>query len=69
VLDRHDDFGRDIVAPILQSLVTAGVAKRNLLSQLCYRRRRVPRLPRRVRTIPVVDVEQRSLAFYDEVAI
>ncbi|MGB6522997.1 MAG: IS21 family transposase [Candidatus Cybelea sp.] len=69
VLDRHDDFGRDIVAPILQSLVTAGVAKRNLLSQLCYRRRRVPRLPRRASNIPVVDVEQRSLAFYDEVAI
>ena len=69
VLDRHDEFGRDVVAPIMQSLVDAGVAKRNLLSQLCYRRRRVPRLPRRASRIPLVTVEQRSLAAYDQVAI
>lgn len=69
VLDRHDEFGRDVVGPILQSLVDAGVAKRNLLSQLCYRRRRVPRLPRRASHIPVVIVEQRPLASYDQVAI
>lgn len=69
VLDRHDEFGRDVVAPILQSLVDAGVAKRNLLSQLCYRRRRVPRLARRASRIPSVIVEQRSLASYDQAAI
>jgi len=69
VLDRHDEFGRDVVAPILQQLVDAGVAKRNLLSQLCYRRRRVPRLPKRSARIPVITVEQRSLAFYDQVAV
>lgn len=69
VLDRHDEFGRDIVAPILQSLVDAGVAKRNLLSQLCYCRRRVPRLARRASHIPLVVVEQRSLASYDQAAI
>lgn len=69
VLDRHDEFGRDVVAPIMQSLVDAGVAKRNLLSQLCYRRRRVPRLPRRASHIPLVIVEQRSLASYDQVAL
>jgi transposase len=68
VLDRHDEFGRDVVAPILQSLVDAGVVKRHLLSQLCYRRRRVPKLPRRSGSIPVIAVEQRALSFYDEAA-
>lgn len=69
VLDRHDEFGRDVVAPILQRLVDVGVAKRNLLSQLCYRQRRVPRLPKRSARIPVIAVEQRSLAVYDQVAV
>ena len=69
VLDRHDEFGRDVVAPILQSFVNAGVAKRGLLSQLCYRRCPVPRLSRRSTRIPAIAVEQRSLAVYDQVAI
>ncbi len=69
VLDRHDEFGRDVVAPILQKLVDAGVVKRNLLSQLCYRRRRVPKLAKRSRPIPLIAVEQRSLASYDQVAV
>jgi transposase len=69
VLDRHDEFGRDVVAPILEQLVGAGIAKRHLLSQLCYRRRRIPRLSRRSSRIPVIAVEQRSLSVYDQVAI
>lgn len=69
VLDRHDEFGRDVVAPLLQQLVDIGVAKRNLLSHLCYRNRRIPQLPKRSERIPVVAVEQRSLAIYDQVAI
>ena len=69
VLDRHDEFGREVVAAALQRLVDAGIAKRHLLSQLCYRRRRIPRLSRRFGRIPVVAVEQRSLSVYDQVAI
>ena len=69
VLDRHDEFGRDVVEPILQRLVDIGVAKRNLLSQLCYRQRRTPKLPRRSGRVPLIAVEQRSLAAYDQVAI
>jgi hypothetical protein len=69
VLERHDEFGRDVVAPILQRLVDVGVAKRNLLSQLCYRQRRVPRLPKRLAHIPAIIVEQRPLAVYDQVAV
>ena len=69
VLDRHDEFGRDVVAPILQQLVGAGVVKRNLLTQLCYRRRRVPRLRQRAGHIPAIVVEQRPLADYDRVAV
>lgn len=69
VLDRHDDFGREVVAPILRQLVDAGVAKHHLLSKLCYRRRRVPRLRPRSRPIPIIAVEQRSLSVYDEVAV
>lgn len=69
VLDRHDEFGRDVVAPILQKLVDVGVVKRNLLSQLCYRRRQVPKLSKRSRPIPLIAVEKRSLASYDQVAV
>lgn len=69
VLDRHDEFGREVVAAILQQLVDTGIAKRNLLTQQCYRRRCVPRLVRRSGCIPTVDVEQRSLAVYDQAAV
>jgi transposase len=69
VLDRHDEFGREVVAPVLERLLDVGVVKRNLLSQLCYRRRTVPRLPKRSGHIPVIAVEQRSLASYDQVAV
>jgi transposase len=69
VLDRHDDFGREIVEPILQQLVDIGVARRGLLSMICYRRRRIPRLRHRSGEIPAVMVEQRSLTVYDQVAI
>jgi hypothetical protein len=68
VLERHDEFGRDLVAAVLHQLVSAGIAKRHFLSQLCYRQRRVPRLPRRPGCVPVIAVEQRPLAVYDQVA-
>lgn len=69
VLERHDEFGREVVEAALQRLVNAGITKRHLLSQLCYRQRRIPRLPRRPGHIPIVTVEQRSLACYDEAAV
>jgi hypothetical protein len=69
VLDRHDEFGRDVVASALERLVDGGIVKRNLLSQLCYRRRCTPRLPKRSVRIPTVAVEQRPLAVYDRAAV
>lgn len=69
VLDRDAEFHHDVVAGALESLLAFKVVKRGVLSTLCHRFGGPPRIAAAsAGVLPHVDVEQRSLAVYDEVA-
>jgi hypothetical protein len=69
LLDRQREYGTDLVAGILESLVQLRILKRGALSRLCHRVGQTPRLDlEHIRPIPSIEVEQRSLAAYDEAA-
>jgi transposase len=69
VLDREKEYGADLVGGILESLLQCRLVKRGALSKLCHRLGKVPRLEVTTEiALPNIDVEQRSLATYDEVA-
>jgi transposase len=69
VLDRHAEYGDSTVAGALESLLQFSVIKRGTLTTLCQRFGGTPNIDTGASTrIPDVDVERRSLSFYDEVA-
>lgn len=69
VLEREKEYGRDLVAGILESLVQYRILKRGALSRLCHRVGKTPRIELTTSTaLPNIDVEQRPLAAYDEAA-
>jgi transposase len=69
VLEREEEFDRSVVAEGMESLLRLGLIKHGILSTWCYRLGTTPNLPPiSLADLPKVDVEQRSLAVYDEVA-
>jgi transposase len=70
VLEREKDYGSELVAGILESLVRHRILKRGALSRLCHRLGKTPHIniPSSTVLLPSIDVEQRSLAVYDEAA-
>lgn len=69
VLDREKEYGAQLVAGILASLLQYRILKRGALSRLCHRVGKTPRLDLpTTNPLPTIDVERRSLASYDEVA-
>ena len=69
VLERENEYEPAVVAAGMDSLLRFGIIKHGVLSTLCYRFGAIPKLPQlSIRPLPQVDVEQRSLAMYDEVA-
>lgn len=69
VLDREKDYGAALVCAALESLVQFKIVQRGALSRLCYRFGKTPVVQAESAVaVPRVEVEQRSLAVYDEVA-
>jgi hypothetical protein len=69
VLERDDEYERSAVTACLDSLLQLGLIKHGVLSTLCRRLGAIPKLPTlSVTDLPCIDVEQRSLSVYDEVA-
>ena len=69
VIERENEYEHSVVAAGMDSLLQFGVIKHGVLSTLCYRFGAIPKLPPiSIRQLPHFDVEQRSLAIYDEVA-
>lgn len=69
VLEHDAEFDHDIVAAAIESLLAFHVVKRGMLSTLCHRFGGTPRIPSGYPSaLPHVEVEQRSLAVYDEAA-
>jgi transposase len=69
VLERHEEYGPSTVISALESLLEFSIIKRGMLTTLCQRFGGTPNIDTRKSTrIPDVDVERRSLSFYDEVA-
>lgn len=69
VLEREKEYGVALVGSALESLVQFGIVKRGALSRLCYRFGKAPQLQTTTTAaLPHIEVEQRSLAVYDEVA-
>lgn len=69
VLDREKDYGAALVSAALESLVQFKIVKRGAISRLCFRFGKTPAVQAEaLGSVPRVQVEQRSLAVYDEVA-
>ena len=69
VLQGEAEFGRPIVAAVIESLLHFGVFKRGTLPRLCYRFGTIPKTTDApTESIPKIDVEKRSLSIYDEMA-
>jgi transposase len=69
VLERESEYDRSAVASVMGSLLDLGIIKHGVLSTLCRRLGAAPKLrPISVADLPHIEVEQRSLAVYDEVA-
>jgi transposase len=69
VLERDDEYERSAVTACLDTLLQLGLIKHGVLSTLCRRLGATPKLPTlSITDLPCIDVEQRSLAVYDEVA-
>ena len=69
VLEREAEFGRPIVAAIMETLLQFEVVRLGTLSRMCHRFAIVPnmKLPSG-QLIPEIDVEKRELSIYDEAA-
>jgi hypothetical protein len=69
VIQRTDEYGVATVRAAIESLMQFSVVKRGTLSTLCYRFGGTPRVVTPgMRSLPHVDVEQRSLSVYDGAA-
>jgi hypothetical protein len=69
VLERHDEFGESTVAGALASLLQFSIIKRGTLTTLCQRFGGTPKIATgTIMQIPQVEVQRRSLSFYDEAA-
>jgi len=70
VLERDAEFHHDVVAGAIESLLAFDVVKRGVLSTLCHRFGGTPRITAEpaASVLPHIEVEQRSLAVYDEFA-
>jgi transposase len=69
VIERENEYEPSVVAAGMDSLLRFGIIKHGVLSTLCYRFGATPKLPKiSVGQFPQIDVEQRSLAIYDEAA-
>jgi len=69
VLARHDEYGVNVVSLALESLLQFSVVKRGILTNLCHRFGGTPNIAAPIsRPLPHIEVEQRSLAVYDEAA-
>ncbi|MGH3574223.1 MAG: IS21 family transposase [Pseudonocardiaceae bacterium] len=69
VIEREQEYGHELVAGVLESLVQYRIVKRGAVSRLCYRFGKAPRLDTwtRGQTLPDIEVEQRPLSVYDSV--
>jgi transposase len=66
VCEREAEFGRPIVAAVIENLLHFKVIKRGTLSRLCYRFGTLPKLDMTVPSrLPDITVERRDLALYD----
>jgi transposase len=69
VLEREREYGAELVAAVLESLVQYRIVKRAALSRLCHRFGKTPRIdtPMIASTLPQIEVERRPLSVYDRV--
>ena len=66
VCEREAEFGRPIVAAVIENLLEFEVIKRGTLSRLCYRFGTLPNLNLTAASgLPDIAVERRDLALYD----
>jgi len=66
VCESETQFGRPIVAAVIESLLQFNIIKRGTLSRLCYRFGTVPQLNVSPNSgFPNIEVERRDLAAYD----
>jgi hypothetical protein len=66
VCEREAEFGRPIVAAVIENLLQFKVIKRGTLSRLCYRFGTLPKLDMTAPSrLPDIIVERRDLALYD----
>jgi hypothetical protein len=71
VLEREREYGGELVAAVLESLVQYRIVKRGAVSKLCHRFGTSPRLELTPlgSSIPQIEVERRPLSVYDEVSV
>lgn len=69
VLEREREYGAELVAAVLESLVQYRIVKRAALTGLCGRFGKTPRIdtPMVTSSLPQVEVERRPLSVYDGV--
>jgi transposase len=70
VLEQENHYDRCAVAAVMDSLLGLGIVKHGVLSTLCRRLGATLKLrPISLADLPHIEVEQRSLSVYDEVAV
>ncbi len=71
VLERETEFGRPIVAAVIESLLQFGVVRLGTLSRLCHRFAVVPNciMPSPHQRIAEIEVQKRELSVYDDEAV
>jgi transposase len=66
VLERHDEYGTDVVHAAIEKLLSFSIVKRGQLSALCYRSGITPKVIQTPIVMPDVLIEQRPLSAYDQ---
>jgi hypothetical protein len=71
VLEREHEYGGELVAAVLESLVQYSIVKRGAVSKLCHRFGTSPRVDVTPlgSSIPHIEVERRPLSVYDGVSV
>jgi hypothetical protein len=69
VLEREREYGSELVAAVLESLVQYRIVKRAAVSRLCHRFGKTPRIEATTikSNLPHIEVERRPLSVYDGV--
>ena len=69
VIERGNEYGDPLVSAALETLVSLSIVRRGMLSRLCERFGTMRVIDRAsVSDLPYVEIEQRSLTIYEEVA-